>query len=198
VTGEGVCDAGTCVECTSTAPGACGMKDGTPLVCDTLKRTCTMTKQHSADVCSPCVSDAECALGEMCVLDTFASASSTKNVGYFCHWKQGDTAHGAPSDCAAGGQPYVGVVSNAKSIDGEMANICTLRVSSCPALSDFNVTNCAPTGTPNDALCGFSPPEDAKCAPFGATGYRCTMKCASSDDCPGGLPCPSSTFLCKL
>ncbi|HVW25535.1 MAG TPA: hypothetical protein VHC69_09200 [Polyangiaceae bacterium] len=168
------------------------MKDGTPLVCDSLQRACTTFKAQSAGLCDPCVTDAECVPGELCVLDTVGSGANLKNVGYFCHWKQGDTANGAPSDCTATGTPYVKVVSNATSIDGVKADVCVLRVSSCPANADFSSKNCAPTGTPDDKLCAFSPPIDAKCAQFGPTSYRCTMTCLSSDDCRNGSICTTA------
>jgi hypothetical protein len=171
------------VQCTGAKFAACGVNAGTPLVCDSLQHTCTTSKQHSAGLCQTCLSDAQCNAGEVCLLDKFGTPSV--NVGYFCHWKQGDTADGAPADCTAGGQPYVGVQKNATSIDGATGDICTLAVSTCVANNQFRSKNCANPVLPDDTLCGVAPPKDAKCAPFGATTYRCTMTCLSDDDCPG-------------
>jgi hypothetical protein len=124
----------------------------------------------------------------MCVLDTFGSGATAKQVGYFCHWKQGDTVNGAPADCPTQGRPYFRLVSGASSIDGEVADICTLAVSSCPAKNEFRNKNCAPTGTPDDTLCGVAAPNDAKCVSIGA-GFRCTMTCLGDDDCLTGSSC---------
>ena len=188
IDGKGVCLAGTCVECTTTKATACGSEKGTPLVCDSLEHTCTTKPARSAGLCQPCVADAQCALGQLCVLDTIGSGTSQKEVGYFCRWKQGDTANGAPADCPTEGRPYVKLVADAVSVDGETAGICALAISTCPAKNEFRDKNCAPTGVANDALCGVSSPNDAKCVQFGA-GFRCTMTCLSQDDCPSPSTC---------
>jgi hypothetical protein len=187
IAGKGVCDAGTCVQCTGTKFTACGNNAGTPLVCDSLMRTCTTSKQHSSGLCQPCVTDAQCNAGEMCVLDRFDTPS--KDVGYFCHWKQGDVADGAPADCTAGGQPYVGVQTNAVSIDGASSDICSLAVSTCVARNEFRSKDCTVAAAPDDVVCGVSPPKDAKCALFGVNTYRCTVTCGSDDDCPSPFTC---------
>ena len=187
IAGKGVCDAGTCVQCTGSNFGACGLDAGTPLVCDSLKRTCSTSKQYSSGLCQTCVSDAQCNLGEMCVFDKLTNPA--KDVGYFCHWKQGDTANGAPTDCTAGGRPYVGVQKNAVSIDGVTSDICSLRACTCIARNQFSSKDCLVASAPSDAVCGVSSPKDAKCAQFGASTYRCTMTCLSDDDCPSPITC---------
>jgi hypothetical protein len=200
IAGKGVCLAGACVECTATKTTSCGSDKGTPLVCDSLEHVCTTAPARSAGLCQPCVSDAQCALGQLCVLDTIGSGKAQKPVGYFCHWKQGDIANGAPADCTDGGRPYVRVVSDVTSIDGETADICGLAVSSCPANNEYRDKNCAPSGTPDDTLCGVSAPADAKCVQFGTTTYRCTMTCLSQDDCPSQSTCNTtvSPRICSL
>jgi hypothetical protein len=190
ITGRNVCDGGVCVQCSGKDSTACGTSSGVPLVCDSKLHTCTTRKQRSSGLCGTCVSDKECPLGQLCVLDTVSTGQTSKQVGYFCHWKQGDTANGAPSDCPTQGRPYI-KVADAFSIDGEAADVCTLAVSSCTANGEFRNKNCAPTGTPNDTLCGAAAPNDAKCVSFGAS-YRCTMTCGSDDDCPVGFPCNTS------
>jgi hypothetical protein len=187
------------VQCTGAKFAACGLSMGTPLVCDSLKHTCSSNKQTSAGLCQSCVSDAQCTAGKVCVLDKFGTPS--KDVGYFCHWKQGDTAAGAPADCFSMGQPDVGVQKNGVSIDGVTSDICTLRSSTCVALNEFSSKNCANPVLPDDSLCGVSPPKDAKCAQVGAsTNYRCTMTCGSDDDCPSSFTCNKgvSPFVCSL
>jgi hypothetical protein len=189
------------VQCTAEKSGACGTdtRSGTAYVCDSTKHTCTTQLAKSAGLCDPCVSDAQCAPGGLCVLDTLETADGTKSVGYFCHWKQGDIGNGAPADCFAAGRPYVGVRSLA-SIDGEAADVCVLRSSSCVARTQFSSKDCAPTGSPNDGLCGVASPSDAKCVRAGTSSYRCSMTCGSSDDCPGSFACLTnvSPSVCAL
>ena len=184
IAGKGVCDAGICVECTAKKSAACGTDAGTPLVCDSLKRTCTTSKQRSAGLCVSCVADAQCKPGQMCVLDKFGNPS--KDVGYFCHWKKGDVANGAPADCFATGKPYSGTQVNVTSIDGNVGDICGLRSSTCIANNQFSAKDCTLASAASDAACGFAPPKDAKCAQVpSSTSYRCTMTCLSDEDCPG-------------
>ena len=200
IIGKGVCDAGACVQCTGKKFEACGQNAGTPLVCDSLKRTCTMNKQRSAGLCKACVSDAQCNAGQMCVFDKFGNPS--KDVGYFCHWKKGDVADGAPLNCSVTGMPYVGTQLGAMSVDGVTSDICTLATSTCTALNQFRSKDCTVAAAPSDALCGISPPKDAKCGLYdaGAGTYRCTMACLSDDDCPSPSTCNTgvSPFVCNL
>jgi hypothetical protein len=200
IAGKSVCLAGECVQCTAANPSACGIdaQSGAAFVCDSVKHTCTTSLASSANVCKPCVSDAQCYAGQRCVLDTIGTGASAKDVGYFCHWKKGDTTNGAPADCFGDGRPYAKTIA-AMTIDGESADICVLRVSSCVAGAEFSTKNCAQTGTPDDAACGFAPPVDAKCIPVtGSSAYRCTMRCLSDEDCPDGSPCDTSLRLCQL
>jgi len=199
ISGKGVCDTGTCVQCTGSKFTACGNVAGTPLVCDSLKRTCSTNKQHSAGLCQACVTDAQCNAGEICVLDKFGTPA--KDVGYFCHWKKGDVADGAPADCFATGQPYSDTQTNAVSIDGVTSDVCTLAVSTCVARNQFKSKDCSVSSAPSDAVCGFAPPKDSKCAqvPSSST-YRCTMTCGSDVDCPAPFTCNTgaSTPVCTF
>jgi hypothetical protein len=121
----------------------------------------------------------------MCVQEMYNGSP----VGYFCFYKQGDTTNGAPAVCGDTGRPYVKVITGATSIDSQTADICSLRVSTCPALNQFSQTNCSPSGTPSDANCGFAPGVDSKCAAFTTTQYLCTVTCASDFDCKAGFSC---------
>jgi hypothetical protein len=122
-----------------------------------------------------------------------------QDVGYFCQWKRGDVANGAPAVCGTE-QPYVATDSGVVSIDGVTADVCGLRVSTCIAHQDFGSKDCAPTGTPDDSLCGFVAPDDASCALFDVGLYRCTVPCLTDDDCPVGTPCDTGTNprVCQL
>jgi hypothetical protein len=186
ISGKTACDtsASECVQCTGTDYSACGESEGTPLVCDSLSRTCTTKKQHTAGLCIPCVSDAECKPGQMCVLQKYGE----QDVGHFCFWKQGGGS-GAPTDCFATGRPYVGLVEDAISIDGVTADICGLRASTCAARNEFSMKDCATAALPDDSKCSFAPPGDSKCVQASPTVYRCTMRCLSNDDCPDPSTC---------
>jgi len=201
IAGKNVCLNGTCVQCTATKSTACGTdtQTGTPFVCDSLKHTCTTSLAKSADLCQPCVADAQCVAGELCVLDTVGAGTSAKAVGYFCHWKKGDTVNGAPADCFANGRPYAATVTGMLSIDRQTADVCVLALSSCPASTDFRKKNCAPTGTPDDLQCGVAAPVDAKCIQVtSSSAYRCTMTCGSDEDCPNGFPCNMARGVCQF
>jgi hypothetical protein len=134
----------------------------------------------------------------MCVLDKFGNPA--QDVGYFCHWKKGDIANAAPTDCFATGKPYAGTQVNATSIDGGISDICSLAVSTCVARNQFKSKDCAVASAPSDATCGFAPTKDSKCAPVpSSSSYRCTMTCISDEDCPGtgcdtGAAPPVCTF----
>ena len=174
--------AGECVECTGTNYAAC-QGAGNKFVCDSLKHTCSTTAiQGSAGLCQPCVSDAQCAPGQLCAEQLFNGQS----VGYFCFYKQGET--GAPADCANGGRPYVKVWSTT-SIDEQRATLCGLVVTTCIALNQFRQTDCTASGVATDTLCGFESAVDSKCALYGSTQHRCTVVCLSDDDCKPGVSC---------
>ncbi|HVY28764.1 MAG TPA: hypothetical protein VHB79_19545 [Polyangiaceae bacterium] len=201
IAGKTVCDtaAGECVECTGKDYTFCGMSMGTPLVCDTVKRTCTTSKEHSIGPCKPCVSDAQCKAGQLCAMEVFGDAKT--DVGHFCFWKQGDIANGAPATCASNGRPYASAIANQVSIDGVTATICGLRVSTCTSVNQFSSKDCSTSSAADDSKCGFDAPNDAKCVVDGG-GFSCTMTCASDDDrdCPLGIQCDTdaSPPVCKL
>ena len=197
ISGKGVCNAGTCVQCTGAKYSACGQSaTSTPLVCDSLSHTCSTKAQASAGLCQTCVSDAQCQAGEMCANEMFNGSA----VGYFCFYKQGAT--GAPAVCGDTGRPYVKTLTGATSIDGQTADICTLRSSTCTALNEFSSKDCASAGSASDQLCGFAPGVDSKCVAFTSTQNLCTVTCGSSLDCPVGVnftcntgaPVPICTF----
>lgn len=194
-----VCDtkAGECVQCTGTDYAACGQSMGTQLVCDTLKRTCSSNKEKSTGLCQSCVSDAQCSAGKLCVKESFGTPS--QDVGYFCFWKKGDTANGAPSTCLPGADPYAKTLINQSSIDGTTADVCGLRSSTCVARNQNSTKDCATSGVADDQKCGFAPGKDSKCSQPDVGVFRCTMICISDDDCPGtACDLGSSPSVCAL
>ena len=122
-----------------------------------------------------------------------------QEVGYFCFWREGDTEHGAPETCGSTSRPFVEQIPNVTSIDQQVANICSLRTSTCIARNQFGRKECGTT-VPDNSLCGVAPPADAVCAAFNATEQRCTMTCGTDDDCPPGFPCIDNvgTPYCEL
>jgi hypothetical protein len=125
----------------------------------------------------------------MCALDKFGSPAG--DVGYFCHWKQGDAAGGAPANCSLTGRPYSARQLAAMSIDGAVSDICTLAVSTCVARNQFKSKDCTVASAPSDPACGFAAGEDSKCVLFDAPSstYRCTMTCLVAEDCPAPTTC---------
>jgi hypothetical protein len=200
IAGKTVCDtaAGECVQCTGKDYASCGSDMGTPLVCDSLLRTCTTNKKASAGLCKPCVADDQCTAGKLCVQEQFGSPA--QDVGYFCFWQQGDTANGAPEDCFSGGRPYADILNDQISIDGVTADICGLRSSTCIARNQFSSKDCATSSAADDTKCGFDAGEDSKCTQASPSQYRCTMTCGSDDDCPIGFACDTGANppVCEL
>lgn len=202
VSGKNVClvgeagESNRCVECTSKSTRDCVDATGAATVCNSLEHICTSKPPESADSCEPCVADAECKSGMLCHEQLFDGAS----VGYFCFQKSGDPAGGGAT-CE---RPYGRIELKASSIDGAVADLCTLRVSTCPALNMFADSKyaCAEDGIPNDALCGFAGGIDSRClatAP-GQTTYECSMACLSDDDCLKlvNVGCDKGTRMCTL
>ncbi len=202
VAGKTVCDAGECVQCTGKDYATCtDPVSGRPFVCDSLSRTCSTQQTHSAGLCAPCVSDAACPLGQLCVLQRFGEqyGKPTKDVGYFCFAKQGDVANGGPADCPDI-PPYVDTLEYSVSIDRQASTICGLRTSTCPARHQVLSKDCGRQGNPDNSLCGFDPPNDAVCTQIGPTAFRCTTTCGSDIDCVPGMTCNIGALLpyCQL
>lgn len=202
ISGSNVCltgaagDPNRCVQCSSKNPSACVNASGVALICNSLEHSCTNLPQQSAGACQPCVSDAQCKSGMLCREQLYEG----KLVGHFCFYKQGDSTNGGTT-CS---RPYVKLETQATSIDGAVADLCTLRVSTCPALLMFadSEFQCAPNGIPDNQLCGFAAGKDSKCVSTGVSlnPFVCSVNCASSDDCPkvGNVTCDKGTYLCSV
>lgn len=197
VSGKTVCDtaAGECVQCTGKDASACGQSMGTPLVCDSLKRTCSTQKEHSAGLCQTCLSDQQCKTDQLCVKETFGDPA--KDVGYFCF---GTQAAASGADCTqSANQPYTKLLAKQASVDGTTADICGLSKSTCIANNQFGSQSCATSMAADDSKCGFAPGKDSKCVALGPSQFRCTMTCGFDDDCPG-TSCDTGVAprVCKL
>ncbi len=196
----GVCDTGTCVECTATDYDQCGNGNlGQPRVCNVITNRCGEANQTegSAGLCQSCVASAQCDEGQVCVEQEFEDHA----VGTFCFWRI-SAAQGPNGSCSSV-PPYSRGVTNEQAVEGDSVNICSLRNTTCPGINHFSnpAIACAPGGTPNHDLCGFSysgegtagNARDAYCEQIpNDTAYRCTVPCLSTDDCVDGSTCNTS------
>jgi hypothetical protein len=156
------------------------------LVCDSAERTCATTAtERASGLCEPCVSDAQCMLGQLCVKQNFGSVP----IGYFCLWQRGAGVGGAPALCSSA-SPFA-VAGGAVSIDGTGADICKLAATTCLGYAHFRNLSiaCEPTpDAPDDSACGADGVDDAHCRAYEDTGsdtvYACTLPCLSDVDCP--------------
>jgi hypothetical protein len=189
LTDSPVCLNGTCVECDASDYAHCGTENsGKRRVCDVLAHTCSTSLEHSATLCEPCVSDAQCQNGQLCVMQTYDDPTDSPDkgeveVGYYCF----GTIESAPSQNCANTRPFVRPIAQATSIGGTTGPICGLRVTTCPAYKQYSDKGCS--GIDDDETCGdarFS--ADAYCRPF-ASEFRCTTPCAGGDDCAMGVSC---------
>ena len=195
IPGKNVCSAGACVQCTGTKAEACGSQDSVPLVCDSINKTCSMLKAGKAGLCEPCVSDAHCKPGRLCVQETV----NGQKLGFACFWKEGDTQNLAPANCSLNGRPFIKQELNASSIDGAKADLCTLRVSSCLAFQQFSDVACTEPAMA-DSKCGAVPGVDARCAVMQPEVFKCTMTCGSNEDCISPFNCDTDQTprICKF
>jgi hypothetical protein len=212
--GTTVCFEGGCVECTADEREACKTEDNQETVCDVAAHSCANDRPvESANVCEDCVSDAECKVGQACVLmqwDTDENGTPDVDVGRFCQWIKNGGGD-APMACVSTARPYTGEKTVARTDKPEeMVTICTLAASTCPAHSVFR-NPCGRFGqgptsivvesrfddlipgspvsadmiVPDDSLCGLGGNCVAKSAADGA--YQCSVACGNSNgDCPVG------------
>ena len=185
-----VCEltSGTCVECTGALYDNCQDESGNALVCDSVSKICSTERPGSVGLCEPCLSDAHCRAGQLCVAQEYGDPP--QHIGNFCFWRQGSPDNDvAPADCYVSGAPYVRP-AELTSIDGEAAEVCTLRTSTCVAHQAFSDVDCASEeGTADDSLCGADPPNDGFCLQVSETSFRCTVSCSGNDDCLPQVEC---------
>lgn len=190
ITGTEVCDPsdGACVQCLPGERSACGTN-----VCDARMRTCTMEMERSGVACSPCVSDEQCQMGQVCVEMSFGSLATA--VGTFCLLRQDAPAPGPNGNCTSV-PPFAGLLMNATSLDGVTTNVCTLGRSTCLAHAQYRSRDCSALSMQGDDECGVAGQNDGLCREHAAVGagvLRCTVPCADSSDCPSGGMCNTTT-----
>jgi Cys-rich repeat protein len=177
--GTEVCNttSGACVACTAADRAACDAN-----VCDGATNTCTTFAAGSAGLCQPCVADAQCAAGQLCVPTTFGSTAAP--AGKFCLWRLDAMGTGAPGGACSRVPPYVRV-QDTTSVDGVATMACGLRATTCPALNAYSSTNCMTLDAAGDARCGVEVLDDGLCRALDSATNLCTVPCASDIDCPG-------------
>jgi hypothetical protein len=153
----GLCDAGTCVQCTGPRRAACGMN-----VCNSITRQCTSFPVASAELCETCVSDAHCAASQRCATHLFGST----NVGNFCF----PVATGTGTTCNL--TPY-SIPTTLTTLDGVSTSLCMLRRTTCEGIADFGNQSCDVA-----ADCGVASLDDGRCATD-----TCSIPCTDSTDC---------------
>lgn len=183
-----LCSEGVCVECTAGDTSRCG---GNPCRPDG-----TCSEHPSGQVaCLPCDTDANCADGLLCVAMTFGSTAEP--VGSFCLWKRSATGVGAPNGTCGvvsvgvyPSRPFASTLAEHESVDGEIADICSLRTTTCPALLGHAtpVEGCEAAG--DDAACGVEGLDDGRCRLNTSGVALCTYPCLGTEDCQVGSMCP--------
>ena len=189
--GTTVCDqssdaafTGKCVTCTGAHYESCGSAPGgTPYVCDSLARTCTTQTKASALTCEPCVSDAQCATGRVCMRTKFGVA----DTGSFCLWTQDAAGTSAPNGNCGAVRPYIIGETTWQSVDGAMPSVCKPAVTTCQGQNEFRGQSCSGATAEGHAQCGAQGVADGYCAPF-LTGHVCTVPCVSFQDCQDTRP----------
>lgn len=158
----GVCDSGTCVQCTGARRAACANSAN---VCDSSTKTCTAFPVGSAALCSTCVSDAHCGTTERCATHLFGAA----NLGSFCF--PIGTGTGTTCNRTPYSQP-----TPMTTVDGVLANLCTLRRTTCAGLADVTANQSCDA----NADCGETGQDDGRCDTGSGT---CSVPCTGNDDC---------------
>ncbi|MFM2418557.1 MAG: hypothetical protein RL385_3280 [Pseudomonadota bacterium] len=209
IPGANVCGAaGGCVVCTSDKNNACTMAAGGPFTCHGETHVCTTTRPASVAPCGVCQSDADCTSGHLCVTTEY-QATPVATARYCLPVNAGG--------CIMR-RPFVGGMRGVSSIDGRIADVCALAVSSCAAHTAYRNTFCgidaagvripisAATGYPSlpaaagdDALCGLDGVNDGYCVqdPNSSGIYRCSVACTGGviGDCPVDAPaCANAAY----
>jgi hypothetical protein len=160
----GVCDSGTCVECTGPKRTACA-----PNVCNSLTKVCALNRpEGGAGLCDACISDFECATDARCVQQSVGASS-----GFFCFPIQVNALCNTRgfAERPVGGTP---------TLDSASTAMCLQRDTSCPAYLNYR-SGLACQDATDDAACGVQ----GSCA-ASPGGFNCTISCTSAADCASG------------
>ncbi len=191
-TGTPVCrDDGQCVQCTAQDETACTG------LCDLLRNECTTITPRSAGPCDPCVNDAQCPAGQLCVPQEFGTAGAV--VSHVCAWAIGAVGAGAPNGACSNVPPYRAAHAVTSLGGGGVApvtgDVCLLEVSTCEAHRDFQqscMIGAMISGPVADDSCGAEGHDDGFCARRDAASNLCTVECSALADCPcSGGTCTS-------
>lgn len=156
----GVCDLGTCVQCTGRHAAACGTN-----VCNRETRTCSNVLADSADLCEPCLSDAHCSLDgtSFCSQDIFGTVA----LGFFC-FPAAEFSEDEPCSQTPFSEQALTTTS-----DGEQAALCLLDRTTCSGMADAIRQACT-----ENADCGSPELDDGRCV----IGL-CSLPCTTERDC---------------
>jgi hypothetical protein len=196
-----VCLASECVECTKDKLAACLVQDSptktTQYACHAISHTCTNYELRKTPPCGECVSDAQCTVGHVCVTMEFGGQPIPEK--WYCQPVL------EALNCN-GERPYIGLGRGEVTIEGETADVCTLRMSSCSAHGHYSRKYCgldsndrpvalndggvpiAPSVKGDDTLCGLPGLADGYCVEAQPGLHRCTVVCDEILDCPGNAP----------
>lgn len=173
------CDeaSGRCVACTEDSEIVrCGGNACRP------DFTCGQHPRESRDVCQSCTSDAECAAGRSCIVQSFGGAA----VGSYCMLER---PVGGCGDVDAAVLPYSSPVETT-SVDGATGTFCLLSATvTCEAVADRGLPCTA------DSECGVDGVSDGICRSI--MPRKCTYACASASDCASGVACLGVPAVCQ-
>jgi hypothetical protein len=161
----GVCNSGTCVECTVQDESACGVNS-----CNPATNTCTATPRDSVDVCESCVADSECLNDNLrCVPMNFESEFH----GNYC----------MRLETAGCSKPYVPILTTSSLSGAGAATYCSIptELTTCEAVLDLGAS------CQNGSDCGDG--EGGLCRTVNGVANRCTYACNIVDNCTGSLVC---------
>ena len=175
-----VCDAGSCVQCTGLQREACGAN-----VCDSATRQCSQFATNTADLCEPCVSDAQCGADARCVQQTI----DDRTFGFYCF----PLAVGNPGSCAPN---YFILPGSRRTMDTLSSDVCLLRYATCPAYRAL-IEGDSCLDENDDASCGGGSEFGGVCI-LGPAGFRCTAPCNGPDDCNGRAACVAASGTCEI
>jgi hypothetical protein len=187
--------AGQCVQCTASERDACALSMGGGMternVCDATQRTCTDQEPGSATQCQPCVADAQCREGQLCMATTFNATP----VGTFCLWKKGYSGTGGPGPTCRNVRPF-GHEITGTSVDGVSATVCgpAPDVTTCTAIRDYlTLTECSGDNPTGASECGAPGTDDSVCKQEWRVP-TCHHRCADLLDCPKPIMGAGQTF----
>jgi hypothetical protein len=179
IPGKGICNVGTCVQCTeATETAVCGN-----FYCDPVGKTCTTTPRGTLDSCKACNAEAECAVGYRCVPMNFQG--NVRPGGYCLLVSNG-------SNCT---KPYAITITRGSISDPNTASppsYCGINESktTCEAVLDRVAdTSCLVSGNADDSACGAPSTNDGKCTKVGTVMNLCTYECVTATECQSGELC---------